>query len=111
MISFIHRIDNEYMRNKEFPFKIEETRRFKICVKPRVLTKDELTIHHMSYVRKDIRKKLHNSDNGQFYKLNKFFDNFDTYRIGDRVCLIPDFMNRKTISVPNYFNIHFQEDT
>jgi len=107
LVAFIHPVDNEYEINKDFPFKIEITRRFVKYDRYKIFDKDEFTIHHMSYVRKDIRKKFANSDNGQFYKIEKFMQNFNTYKVGGRVCLLPDFLNRKTVLVENTFGIQF----
>lgn len=109
VVSFIHPVHNEYSRTinyPTFPFHMETTRRFIKYDNYKLFNKDEFAIHHMSYVRKDIRKKLANSSNRKFYK-KQFFDNFDNYKLGGRVCLIPDFINRKTIQVENKFNIHF----
>lgn len=108
MVTFIHPINNEYRVFKEFPFKIEDTRRLSRYEKYKVFTRDEIAIHHMSYVRKDIRKKLENSDNGRFYKINQFVDGFNKYKLGDRLCITPDFINRRTKEVPNTFNITFE---
>lgn len=105
MVTFIHPINNEYRVFKEFPFKIEDTRKLSRCEKYKVFTRDEITVHHMSFVRKDIRKKLENSDNGRFYKINQFVDSFNRYKLGDRLCITPDFINRRTKEVPNTFNI------
>lgn len=108
MVSFIHSVEFEYNRQikyPEFPFRMEETRRFADCKSYKVFSKEEITIHHMSYVRRDIRKKLNNSDNGRCYKKEKFVAVFDSYKLGDRVCLLPDFLNRKTTQVENVFGI------
>lgn len=113
--SFIHPVSNEYNKDinyPEFPFHMETTRRLKNYKKYKVFSRDEIEIHHMSYVRKDIRKKFKNSDNGRFYdgryyKFDKFMEIFDKYKVGDRVCLLPDYINRKTILVDNIFNIEF----
>lgn len=110
LVSFIHPVDNEYNKDimyPTFPFHMETTRRFSKYDKYRVFSKEEIIIHHMSYIRKDIRKKFKNSDNARFYKIEKFVNNFENYKLGGRVCLIPDFMNRKTIKVENAFGIHF----
>lgn len=106
--SLIHPVDNEYNKDihyPEFPFHMETTRRFSKYKKYRVFSRNEFEIHHMSYIRKDIRKKFQNSDNAQFYKLEKFYSVYDTYKLGDRVCLLPDYLNRKTIEVDNIFSI------
>ena len=105
-VSFIHPVTNEYKINPIFPFQMEITRKFTNCEKYRIFSRDEFVIHHMSYIRKDIRKKFQNSDNGRCYKIDKFVEKFNTYSVGKRVCLIPDFMNRKTILVDNKFGIN-----
>lgn len=93
-ITLIHPIDNEYEYVKDFPFKIEITRRLKECKRYKVFDKSEIIVHHMSYVRKDIHKKYKNSTN-QFYWLYDYLKDFDNYKLGQRVCLLPDYMNRK----------------
>lgn len=105
--SFIHPIDNQYQDTKQFPFPIETTRRLSNYKNYRIFNNEEITIHHMSYVRKDIRRKLQNSDNGRFYNIDKFVSDWEKYKLGDRVCLIPDFINRKTTKVKNIFGINF----
>lgn len=107
VITLIHPVDNEYDKDIQFPFPIETTRRLSRHEKIRVFSMDEFTVHHMSYVRKDIRKKFKNSDNARFYKIEKFVANFENYQPGGRVCLLPDYLNRKTIQVENTFGIHF----
>jgi hypothetical protein len=111
VVSFIHPVTNEYNASilyPTFPFHMETTRRFTNYANYRLFTKEEITIHHMSYVRKDIRRKLANSDNGRFYKKQeKFINDFDKYKLGDRVCIVPDFLNRKTKLVENIFGINF----
>lgn len=105
--SFIHPVRNTYNKESAFPKYIEPTRRFTESKKVKIFKKEEIVIHHMSYVRKDITKKFNNSDNKQFYKMEKFMSTYNTYKLGDRVCLIPDFINRKTILVDNTFNIRW----
>lgn len=105
-VTFIHPVSNDY-QSGDFPFKIEITRRLSNFASWRVFTKEEITIHHMSFVRKDIHKKFKNSDNGQFYKMNKFMKSYENYEVGGRVCLLPGWLNRKTILVENQFDIRF----
>lgn len=107
-VTFIHPVRNLYTKDIPypiFPFHMETTRRLTQSQKYRVFEKNEITMHHMSYVRKNIRKKFANSDNARFYQLKKFYNTFDNYKLGDRVCLLPDYLNRRTIQVENYFNI------
>lgn len=108
LVTFIHPVENCYVYNKNFPFKIEITRRLEKFKEYRVFNSNEMIIHHMSYVRKDIRKKLLNSDNGKFYtKFEKFIQDFNDYQLGDRLKIVPDFINRRTVQVENQFNIKF----
>lgn len=92
---------------QEFPFLIETTKRVKNATKIKVFDRTEIEMHHMSYVRKNIKKKFDNSDNSKFYNLKNFISKFNKYKLGDRVSLLPDYLNRKTILVDNYFNINF----
>lgn len=103
--SFIHPVDNKYDRNSKLPQHIEPTKKSTNYKKCRIFKPTEIMQHHMSYVRKDIRKKFNNSDNAQFYKLEKFYETFDNYQLGGRVCLLPDYLNRKTKKVENIFNV------
>lgn len=105
VISFIHKISSEYNMDIQFPFRIEKTRKLTNHNKIKVFSREEFTMHHMSYVRKDIAKKFNNSGNSKCYKMKEFIENFNKYKVGDRVCLLPDFINRKTILVENKFGI------
>lgn len=106
-ITLIAPVDNEYENSVNFPFAIETTRKFKNFNKYKVFSANEIIIHHFSYVRKDLRKKFSNSDNAQFYKLEKFYQNYDKYKLGDNLNIIPDYINRITIQTDNIFNINF----
>ena len=108
LVSFIHPVSNEYDSNvpyPTFPFHMETTRRFRDYGNFKLFTKEEMDIHHMSYIRRDIRKKFSNSDNARFYKIEKFVKAFEEYQVGGRVCLLPDYINRKTKLVDNQFGI------
>lgn len=110
LVTLIHPVENEYtldVNYPTFPFHMETTRRLKQYDNYKLFDKNEFKIHHMSYVRKDIRRKFANSDNARFYKLDKFLKTYDNYKLGDRVCLLPDYKNRRTVLVDNIFNINF----
>lgn len=107
-VTFIHPVANSYDKKvtfKEFPHHLEPTRKLAKYNKCKVFTKEEIVQHHMSYVRKDIRRKFQNNDNKQFYNLKEFYETFDNYKLGERVCLLPEYLNRKTIQVENTFGI------
>lgn len=105
-VSLIHPVDAKYDMAADFPSKIEVTRRHTPSVSCKWFTKDELAIHHMSYVRRDMRRKYANNSNGLYFKIEKFMAVYDTYELGKRVTTIPDFLNRKTVEVANQFNIN-----
>lgn len=107
LITFIHPVENQYKIIEDFPFRIETTRRLSKYNKYKIFSKNEVLQHHMSYVRKDIRKKFANSCNSSYYDMKKFYSDFDKHQVGDRACLIPDYLNRRTTKVENQFNIHF----
>lgn len=108
-VSFINSTNTKYDNKisfEEFPFLMETTRRIKNASKIKVFDRSEIEMHHMSYVRKDIMKKFNNSDNARFYNLKNFINNYNKYKVGNRLVLLPDYLNRKTILVDNYFNIN-----
>ncbi len=104
-VTLIHPIDIEYDMQSGLPKHIELTRRLKSnnC---RIFTRDEFVIHHMSYVRRDMRRKYANNSNGLLFDIEKFVAVYDKYELGQRVMTIPDFLNRKTVEVSNRFNIN-----
>lgn len=104
-VTFINKINNNYLINKEFPFRIEVTRRLENYNSYYVFQKHECCMHHMSYVRKNIKNKIENSEIKRFYNIDKFLNEFNTYKLGDICCFTPDFINRRTTKVPNFFNI------
>jgi hypothetical protein len=61
-VSLLYKIDNnsEYKMGSRLPVLVDPTR----CMEPgncKVFKRDEIEMHHLSYIRKDIRKKLQNS--------------------------------------------------
>ncbi len=105
--TFIHPVDNVYSINADFKFKIETTKRHVRCDNPRIFSRDEIVLHHMSYVRKDFDRKIQNNGNYIWHRDQKTVTEFDTYQLGDRIRVAPDFMNRRTVLVENTFGIHF----
>lgn len=105
IVSFIHPVETHYEMNQAFPFTIEQTRRHNKCDNCKVFNKKDLVIHHMSYVRRDIVRKLTNSLNGIGYNTKRFLAAFDKYQAGDLMHIAPDFINRRTIVVADQFGI------
>lgn len=104
-VSFIHPVTTEYSMIQKYSHRIEITRRLTPCDKIRVYKPDECAVHHMTYIRKDMAKKLNNSMTGKLYQIDKFVDEFNKYQLGDRLVVAPDFLTRRTILVDNIFNI------
>lgn len=105
LVSFIHPVASEYAMIPKYPYRIEVTRRLTPYDRCKVFKPEECQIHHMSYVRCNMEKKLRNSLTGKLFKIDKFVDEFNRYQIGERLIVPPDFLSRKTILVDDIFNI------
>jgi len=79
----------------------------KNCEKYKVFSSDEVLMHHMTYVRKNIRRKFDNSCNKNYQDIDDLCKKYDAYKLGDKVCMIPDYINHKIIKVENRFGIYF----
>lgn len=101
--TFIHSVDFYYSMEVDYPYNIDMTRRLvdvKNCI---VFNKDDFLIHHMSYVRKNIRSKIYNSGNWVISDKEKFVKEYELYKLGDKLKIPPDFNNRRTKFVHNNF--------
>lgn len=105
VVSLIQPVEVGFDPRAEFPFVIEATRKPSRATRCRVFGQDEFVVHHMSYVRRDIRSKVENSSNWSKSEVEKFLAEFDKYGVGDRLCLPPDFLNRRTVLVEDAFSI------
>ncbi len=104
IVSFIHPVSNKYSV-AQFPYGIDLTRRHEQCNNCRVFSSEEFLIHHMSYVRKDIGKKLKNSSNGLICNIRRIVNEFDKYKLGETFRVPPDLKKRTTVLTENLFNI------
>ena len=109
LVSFIHPVTSEYAMVHKYPHRIEITRRLTPSNKIKIYSPDECVMHHMTYVRKDMTKKLKNSVTGGLYKIDKFVEDFHKYNLGDRLIVAPDFLAKKTVLVDNIFNIEIED--
>ncbi len=109
VVSLIHPVSSRYDMKKPFPRSIEMTRKTHPNEKCRVFTKDEFVIHHMSFIRRDIREKMYNSPSWPMYNQKSFLADFDKYKLGERIQVAPDFKFRKTTYAPNKFGIDLGE--
>lgn len=103
--TFVHPVTNWYDVASEFPFPVDRARKLARFDKVRVFTRDEVLVHHMSFVRRDIRPKLANSLNWAGRDVEEAVAAFRAYRAGDPLRVGPDFCRRKTATVGNRFGI------
>ena len=69
----------EFVMGHPFPVLVDPTRRM-LPGNSKVFTREEIEMHHMSYVRKDIRKKLQNSSaSPNFRNIDKIVDYYDKW--------------------------------
>lgn len=101
--TFIHSVKLNYKLEDSYPYKIDITRRFDNTDNCVVVGKQDFIIHHMSYVRKNIKNKIYNSGNWIVGNKDKFIKDYELYRLGDNVKLPPDFIVRQTKFVENNF--------
>lgn len=105
LVSFIHPVTTEYSMIPKYPYRIEITRRLTPYLNCKVYKPEECLVHHMSYVRRDMEKKLRNSMTGGLFKIDKFIEEFNRYQLGERLIVAPDFIARKTVLVNDIFKI------
>jgi len=80
-VSLIYKIQmgKQYVMGLPFPTLVDPTRRME-AGKCKIFTRDEIEMHHMSYVRKDIRVKLTNSSaSPNFKNIDKLVDYFEKW--------------------------------
>ena len=105
-VPFIIKIkpNTEYKLFVSYPYKIDQTRQTQVgnCI---TFMRQELEMHHFSYVRKDIEKKFVNSSS-VFPKeqVNDVIKHFKNYRKGGRALLLCERIFNTEIT-ENIFNI------
>lgn len=104
MVSFIFPVENE-LEMGEFPHPVEPTRRLKRFDRLRKFAREEFIVHHMSFVRRDMMRKLRNSPNISSDKIGQFSSQYNTYQVGERLILPPDFSFKRTRYQFNNFGI------
>jgi hypothetical protein len=107
-VSLFHKIKSgvEYVLGHPFPVLVDPTRR----VRPgncKVFTREEVEMHHMSYIREDIRKKLQNSSaSPNFRDINKLVNYYESWEYPKQALMggVPDkFYN--IVKVEDLFNV------
>ena len=108
-VSLLYKIsqNSEYKMGSRLPVLVDPTR----CMEPgncRIFTRDEVEMHHMSYIRKDIRRKLQNSSAVVNFKdrVNKLVDYHDKWEFPKKSLMagVPDKFY-DIVEVDKIFNI------
>ena len=105
-VSGIHKISvaSKYIYAHQFPVLVDPTRR----VSPgnfRKFSREEIEMHHMSYIRDDIFKKLNNSSaRGNFKNINKLVNHYNKWEYPQQALLggIPEKLS-DIVKVENLF--------
>lgn len=105
IMPLIYTVECRHDMKAQFPFVVERTKRLNKFDKVRVFKEDEFMIHHMTYIRKDIRSKVKNSSQKMLHDTDRFLVDFDKYQLGERLLLPPNFINRKTVLADDIFNL------
>ena len=97
----------EFVIGHPFPVLVDPTRRMEPgnC---KVFTRDEIEMHHMSYVRKDIEKKVRNSSAKVNFEnwIPDFLDYFKKWEYGKEALMLGRSPARcSTIKTDNIFNV------
>ena len=97
----------EFILGHPFPVLVDPTRRTEYG-KCRIFTRDEIEMHHMSYVRKDIEKKVRNSSAKVNFEtwIPEFLEYFNNWKEGDDALMPGRPPGRyKLIKTDNKFNV------
>lgn len=104
-VTLIFPVDNDLDIDVRFPCSIEPTRMVRKFDRIRYFSRKEFCVHHMSFVRKDISRKLRNSPNMSCRDIEQFIAQYNKYELGERIVLPPDFSIKRTRLQSNTFEI------
>lgn len=109
-VTFIFKIEPQiyFILNGKFPVLVDNTRRVPVYGSFKIFERDELEMHHFSYVRKDIRSKLENSSaNCNFVdNIDELVEYYKDFKEGDRAMFAGNpYVYHDLQKVSNQFNI------
>jgi len=109
LVAMIYKINSysEFKLHQDLGYdKIDPTRRIK-STKVKKFERDQLLMHHMSYIRKDIRSKAENSSARCNFEneIDTFVDYFNNYEEGDAMILGLPCSYHKTKQSKNIFGL------
>jgi len=93
-VSLIYKIDENsmYSFNIQSPVLVDPTRRMSGVKNPILFTRDQLQMHHGSYIRNNIERKLKNSSSrNQDWDVNKIKKHFNSFSDGDKALMFKPF--------------------
>ena len=99
--------DRNYVISFPFPVLVDPTRRMEPG-KCKIFRRNQIEMHHMSYVRKNIEKKVNNSSAKMNFQnhINEFLNYFNNWKDGDDALMLGVPPKKyKLIKVENRFNI------
>jgi hypothetical protein len=102
-VSLIFKIKNDsnYIMGASAPVLVDPTRRMSPSDKPLVLKREQIQMHHGSYIRNDIRTKLTNSssktDNWNIDGVVNYYENFKDSNKGLMIKPFEEYVNLKKI--------------
>lgn len=99
-VPFIHKLNSDTISGvKEYPYYVDPTRRIN-CNNVALL---DVHMHHYSYIRKDITRKVNNSSARANIARGTIIQDYNNPNVAPGF-YVKDF-EKKLIEVPNYFNI------
>jgi len=88
-VPLIYKIDNHknFVLGCPSPVLVDPTRRISRITKPLILERNQIEMHHGSYIRNDIRKKLNNSSASCNFKddIEKLVNHYENWKYPDLV--------------------------
>jgi len=110
-VSLIYKIrpNITYILGNKFPVKIDPTRSMNEG-KCRIFEPNELVMHHLSYVRKNINSKVYNSSSKVLYEkyIDNFLEHFNKWQPGEKGITVGMVVPSATIvETEDLFNIKF----
>lgn len=99
-VPFVHELNKDTVAGyRKYPFYVDPTRR----VNERHVAELPVIMHHYSWVRKDIDRKMRNSSaKSNMERLKRITEDC---KIAYEGMTVPDMSNRKLVEVPDFFNL------
>jgi hypothetical protein len=113
-VTLIFKIEEnkKFIMGFPFPTFVDPTRRMP-TIKTKMFRRNQIEMHHMSYVRKDISTKITNSSARMNFNqyIPEFLDKFNNWKDGDDALLLGSPpKSYKLVKVENTFNILLNEE-